>query len=215
MSVPHILLDLDSTLVSAIPTEEYDIKKNKQKAEQFTFWDMDGYYIVFERPGLQEFLDWLFANYTVSVWTAASKDYALFVIDKIIRKNVSRKIDYMFFSYHCDWSNNEKNGTKNLKMLWDVFNIPGYTKDNTVILDDYVEDVYATQKGSCIISPPFEFTDKDSEKDNFLKFLQPKLEMLSNEIKNNKPIPDGHLPSVASAVDGINNEIKSQYNIKA
>ena len=42
----------------------------------------DGHYKVFERPGLQEFLDYLFANFNVSVWTAASKSYALFIIDK-------------------------------------------------------------------------------------------------------------------------------------
>ena len=45
--------------------------------EKFSYHDMDGYYIVFERPGLQEFLDYLFANYIVSVWTAATKDYAI------------------------------------------------------------------------------------------------------------------------------------------
>lgn len=181
----NILLDLDQTLLSAESTSDYDMKKNKAKAKKFTFYDMDGYYIVFERPGLQSFLDDLFANFNVSIWTAASKDYALFIIDKIILQNKpNRKLDWVFFSYHCDISKKKKDGSsKSLAMLWDVYKIPGYTKNNTFILDDY-DEVYNTQPNNCIIAKAFEFEDTDSHKDKFLSELSPLLTELQNGTRN-------------------------------
>lgn len=185
---PNILLDLDQTLISAEPTEEYDFKKNKNKAEKFVFHDMDGYYIVFERPGLQKLLAYLFDNYNVSVWTAASKDYALYVINKIILgKNSNRKLDYIFFSYHCDVSKALKNGSKDLSVLWDIYALPGYDQKNTVILDDY-DEVHKTQPGNCIIAKAFEFTDDDSENDNFLENLISKLRDLKDSVNSGKDI---------------------------
>jgi NLI interacting factor-like phosphatase len=181
----NILLDLDHTLISAEATEEYDISKNKEKAKKFTFHDMDGYYIVFERPGLQKFLDYLFDNFNVSVWTAASKDYALFVIEKIVLAGKeNRHIDYVFFSYHCDISKNKKKTSKNLKMLWEEYKLPGYNENNTLILDDYKEDVYDPQKENCILAKPFEFTKINTpDDDTFLLDLIEKLKKMSENVR--------------------------------
>lgn len=180
----NILLDLDQTLISAESTSDYNFKKNKSKSNKFTFYDMDGYYIVFERPDLQPFLDNLFANFNVSIWTAASKDYALFIIDKIILQNKpKRKLDWVFFSYHCDISKKIKKGSKSLEILWDVYKIPGYNKNNTFILDDY-DEVYNTQPNNCIIAKAFEFEDSDSNQDDFLKQLSEKLK----DLKKNKSV---------------------------
>lgn len=186
---PRILLDLDSTLIYAEPTEDYDFNKNKEKAGKFKYHDMDGYYIVFERPGVQKFLDYLFNNYNVSVWTAASKDYALFVIQKIVLQKPGRKLDHIFFSYHCDISSWKKSGTKDLATLWDIFRLPGYSKDTTVILDDY-DEVLNTQPGNCIVALPFEFATEGSEDDTFLEVLRPHMETLAEDIRNGQPIQD-------------------------
>ena len=76
----NILLDLDQTCISAEsldgdePEFNYQNPKHLKKAQKYRYEDMDGYYMVFERPGLQEFLDFLFKNFNVSIWTAASKD---------------------------------------------------------------------------------------------------------------------------------------------
>ena len=56
----NYILDLDNTLISAVPKEEYDFKKFRNKAKKFYFENMDDYYIIFQRPGLQDFLDYLF-----------------------------------------------------------------------------------------------------------------------------------------------------------
>jgi len=195
----NIILDLDQTLISAEADEEYDFEKNKEKAKMFDFQDMDGYYIVFERPHLQKFLDFLFKNFNVSIWTAASKDYALFIIEKIIiagKKN--RVLDYIFFSYHCDISKKIKKGSKDLSMFWDVYKLKNYNQINTFIIDDY-DEVFETQPNNCISIQPFEFTKDGSENDKILKDL----------IQHLKKIKDSKTKESKSPVHLINKLLKT------
>jgi TFIIF-interacting CTD phosphatase-like protein len=183
--VYNVILDLDQTLIFAEPTEEYDFEKNKEKSSNFKVHDMDGYYMVFERPGLQEFLDFIFKNFNVSIWTAATKDYALFVIDKIILQKKNRVIDYIFFSYHCNISSKNTKKTKNLKILWELFGLTAYNKDNTVILDDY-DEVQNTQPENCIAVKPFIFSENKSEKDSFL--VKKIIPVLKKILKDKTPL---------------------------
>ena len=176
----NVVLDLDQTLISAEDWGKKELKNNKETAKKFDFHDMDGHYIVFERPNLQTFLDYLFDNFNVSVWTAASKDYALFIVDKIIQSKPNRHLDWIFFSYHCNLSRKKKGGTKDLSMLWDEYNLPGFSKNNTVILDDY-DEVHETQPNNCIIAEPFEFTNAGSENDNYLIKLEHSLSAMNDK----------------------------------
>lgn len=180
----NFILDIDETLLSAIPTEEIDFDKIKKKAKKVKYEQMEDYYILFLRPHLDKFLDFLFENFNVSIWTAASKDYALFIVNKIILNgNSKRKIDYIFFSYHCNASKKLKKNTKDLSMLWDLYKIKGYNKNNTIIMDDY-DEVYNNQKDNCIfVVPPFKFLSDNSENDRFLKDLIPKIK--KQILKNN------------------------------
>jgi len=183
---PKAILDLDNTIICSEAEEDLDFDKNKLKVKKFDFDDMDGYYIVFHRPGLQKFLTYLFKNFDVAVWTAASKDYALFIIEKIILNNKkNRKLDFILFSYHCDLSKKLKKGTKDLDMLWDNFKIEGYDQYNSVILDDY-DEVQDTNVGNCIPVKPFEFNEEGSENDDFLEKLIPKLKIMRQAIVKNK-----------------------------
>lgn len=187
MTKKNILLDLDQTLISAEAEEDFDIKKHKDRAKLFRWKDMDGYYIVFERPHLQEFLDYIFSNFNVSIWTAASKDYALFIIQHIILNGrPERNLDFIFFSYHCGLSKKRKNNSKDLSMIWSEFQLDGYTSNNTVILDDY-DEVFNSQKGNCIVADPFEFINEGSENDRFLKDLIPSLDNWLKEGDMDRP----------------------------
>lgn len=191
---PNIVLDLDLTLICSCSKEEdekYKISEPdiKKKIKKFRKKNMDNYYMVFERPGLQSFLCFLFKNFNVSIWTAASKDYALFIIEHIIlngKKN--RKIDWIFFSYHCDISKHIKKGTKDLSILWEEYKIPQFSKKNTVIIDDY-DEVYKTQPENCISISPFNFTDDGSEHDNHLIKLQEELKNMLTHIQSGKGKP--------------------------
>jgi TFIIF-interacting CTD phosphatase-like protein len=172
-----LVLDLDHTLICS--EDDFDEDKHSDLMKKLKCKDMDGYYMVFERPGLQKFLDYIFANFTVSVWTAASKDYALFIIEHmIIAGNKNRKLDWIFFSYHCDLSQKLKDGTKDLRMIWEEYGIEGYSKDNTVIIDDY-DEVFATQPGQCIKAPVWEVMEEDSEHDKFLTSAVPELKKMA------------------------------------
>lgn len=182
---PNIILDLDQTVISAEASEELDFRKYKDKSNLFRSDDMDGYYMVYSRPYLQEFLDYAFKNFNVTIWTAASKDYALFIIEKIILdKKPERKLDFIFFAYHCDLSKKTKKYSKELCMLWDIHKLPGYSSKNTVIIDDYKADVHKCQPNNCIIAPPFEFEKDGSEHDTFLKDIIPQLDKMIERIEN-------------------------------
>jgi TFIIF-interacting CTD phosphatase-like protein len=171
----NVILDLDQTLISSETKSELDIKKYSDKMKEFYHKDLDDVYTVFERPHLQGFLDYLFENFNVSVWTAASKSYALFIINNFILTKPERKLDFIFFSYHCTMSLRAKKGLKGLCMLWDTFNIKGYRPDNTIIIDDNY-DVKKIQKCNCFQIKPFNFYDENSEKDKELIKVANKLE---------------------------------------
>jgi TFIIF-interacting CTD phosphatase-like protein len=178
-----LFLDLDNTLISSEPLYTFDSQKYKKKAVNFEFYGMEDYYIVFERPGLQDFLDYIFENFEVSVWTAASREYGLFIIQNIILTKPERKLYYYFFSYHCDWSKKNKRGHKGLSLLWDDIQLPGFTPENTIIIDDLPE-IKEIQPCNAIHIKAFEFKDKSSHKDKELYKTMKKLK----EINNNRSV---------------------------
>ena len=171
----NIVLDLDQTLISSEDLKDFvpDVRM-----KLFKHAKMDETYITFERPHLQEFLDFLFKNYNVSVWTAASKNYALFIINKFIKRK-GRVIDFIFFSYHCDLSTNEGRGLKGLDMLWDKFKLAGYNQNNTIIIDDN-NDVKKIQTCNCYHIKPFYYKKKGSENDVALLELMQGLKNMHN-----------------------------------
>lgn len=209
-SKPVIILDLDQTIISAEATEELkelkerNLNKYTEKSKLFRSDDMDGYYIVYSRPYLQEFLDYIFKNFNVSIWTAATKDYALFIIEKIIlNKKPERNLDFIFFSYHCDISKKKFKYSKELRIIWEFYKLEGYSNENTVIVDDFKEDVHKCQPNNCIIAPPFEFTKEGSENDTFLKKIISELEKMIDRIKNKITLPDSRIDLATS----INNAL--------
>jgi TFIIF-interacting CTD phosphatase-like protein len=173
----NIILDLDQTLICS--EELKGFKPDSVKMKLFHHEKMDNTYITFARPHLQEFLDFLFKNFRVSIWTAATKSYALFIINKFIKKP-GRNIDFVFFSYHCDLSTSSGRGLKGLDMLWDMFKLQGYSKDNTIIIDDNY-DVKKIQVCNCYHIKPFNYLKKGSEHDVALLDLMAGLKSLKAE----------------------------------
>ena len=81
---------------------------------------------------------------------AASKDYALYIVRNIILTKPGRKLDFIFFSYHCDISKKIYKGSqKQLKLLWDEFKLVGYNSNNTIIIDDY-DHIHEIQPCNCV-----------------------------------------------------------------
>lgn len=195
----NIILDLDQTLIAGEVLEELESQiKSKSEKEQLmeeideygnkygshTFTSKDGdSYLIFGRPYLQEFLDVLFLNFNVSVWTAASHDYAMFVINKfILEPNPSRKLDFIFTRNNCELLE-DKHGKFLTKPLTRLFNDGSnfYNKNNTFILDDN-PDVFKIQKENCIKIQPFElFHKKTNYKGNSL-YMKKYMRYLKKEL---------------------------------
>lgn len=173
----NIFLDLDNTLISAI-TQEEEEAKNLARMAYFRIVEMDNLYKIFERPGLQPFLDFLFKNFNVSVWTAADKLYASFIINNfVIMGKPERQLEYILFSEHCQIGNREKDTQKPLEILKEIFrlNLPN---ESILIIDDNPE-VYNYQPDNCFLVKPFSFSDFNSENDDELNaVVKPFLEKL-------------------------------------
>ncbi len=162
----NIVLDLDNTLIHSIEYNEYIKNIKKYNKIQIPYL-MDKDFAVFKRPNLDIFLDYIFENYNVSIWTAASRSYALDIVKNIIKPNKNRKIHYIFFSYHCDISEKQYTHQKNLNLLFDFFGISKDSQEKTFILDDY-DHIYKIQKKYCLLASPFNISLSKQKKDDFL-----------------------------------------------
>jgi NLI interacting factor-like phosphatase len=186
----YVFLDLDNTLISSEPTDQIDEDREKEKMERFVFHRMDDEYIVFERPGVQEFLSNLFASYSVSVWTAASKEYGEFVITNVILKDhPERHLDGFLWSKHCKESKRNKCGAKDLTRLWTIHSLKHISWFNVILIDD-LNDTCRRQPFNCVHVKPFEYTSKESWKDQ-------ELARVSKRLFGPKPF------SATRALDGI------------
>lgn len=152
----NIILDLDNTLISSVPLRKAKLLKCREP-----FKDLKPDYRIYERPHLQPFLSWLFDNFNVGVWTAASRTYATFVVDKfILRKN--RKLDFILYDKHCNKSKELFGTLKQLRLLNHIG--IDYNLKDTLIVDDN-QEVYSAQPNNCIPIIPF-----DLEKKSYISF---------------------------------------------
>jgi len=157
----NIVLDLDNTLVFAL---DYSVLKNNRNvfevfdkslkhADFFDNLTKVGLYRIYARPYLKDFLDFLFKNFNVSVFTAADKDYAQFVINNFIltkeRREKGHKLDFIFYRYHFNLSVTMYNKAKNLEMLWNYYKFYCFFPCNTLIIDD-LEDVIKSNPNNSI-----------------------------------------------------------------
>jgi TFIIF-interacting CTD phosphatase-like protein len=177
----HILCDLDATLINSLSVKGELEYAPKEFQKQFTYIDMKNYYRIFERPYLQFFLDFLFANFDVSIFTAADKDYALFISDNIVLKKPGRALKYLFYGYASGLSEGYYKSPKDLRLLWDVFQLKEFNPCSTVIIDD-LKEVFDANPNNTIAAPKFELLtsskkpDLSQAHDNFLLSIIPKLE---------------------------------------
>jgi len=174
MELKNVILDLDETLISSLEPLVYEKYKNSLSGKEHFIYD--NFYYIFPRPGLQEFLDFVFTNYNVIIWTAASLDYALFIIQNFILIKPNRKIDYIFFNEHCRISQETYKNAKQLKQIWETFKLDHCNENNTVIIDDR-EDLRLNQENNVINCVPYYVYDVSTNDD---------LKNVEEKIKNKK-----------------------------
>ena len=161
----YVVLDLDDTCIHSLVNKKEAKKwktdpERKKHVDKFKWHNMDDYYLVCERPDLQPFLDYLFENFNVIVWTAASKDYALFIIkNALIAGRANRQLRYIFFDYHCEISQevykHDNEPQKSLKLLCEngPFGLPGIKPENIVLIDDLQDNKDANGNNTIQIFP--------------------------------------------------------------
>lgn len=169
----NLILDLDNTLISSADKKEM----SKLKGINHTLLNsikMDGTdFTVFSRPHLQEFLDFAFANFNVTVWTAASQSYGEFIIRNILFKNRANSRFNMFFFHDENCKQSEKmfksNSPKDLRYLYYIKHKGKmlYQPCNTVIVDDLPAVAEANPK-NVIRAKYFDVKDNDAIHDTFL-----------------------------------------------
>lgn len=174
-----LLLDLDCTLVNSLNLQELR-KLPREVQRKFRYVDMKGYYRIFQRPHLQVFLDYAFSNFEVSVFTAADKDYALFIIENLILTKPNRHLKNVFHGYTSELSEAYFDSPKDLRLLWDVLKIDGLAPCSTILLDD-LSDVFEANPRNVVRAKKFELLrsgkfDRKQLHDNFLLEVIPKLE---------------------------------------
>jgi hypothetical protein len=166
----NVVLDLDNTLISTV-----DYNPSLESRYKCKRYDKDT--LICARPYLTEFLEWLFDNCNVSVFTAADKDYAMFVINNFIGK---RKLDFIFYRYHVNMGIQEfRGGLKDLRLIWETFDMYGFDCTNTLIIDDST-DVKATNPLNCMLLYPFN-ANKDFNDDHLLR-VKKRLEYIVKNI---------------------------------
>jgi len=194
-----IVLDLDETLLHTIHKSQYHSKLDTTNIHFKVMdddKDDDDPYIVFVRPHLYEFLDYIFKHFKVCIWTAASKDYALWIIKNILNKTstgtiVHRKLTLFLSSEHCDISYEIKDGHKVLSLWKDEFKLDvlapeTFSDDNVYILFDDSYDAYISNKKEdqihfCVRVKAWEMKNKQLDKQD------DELKRLIKELKS--PVP--------------------------
>jgi len=157
----NIIFDLDNTLICSVLFSElhllpkdinliykdYIVDKTNSGAN----------YRIFYRPYLINFLKYVSQFFNISVWTAATKLYADFIVENIFPKEI--KPEFVFHSMHTEYGLRRYFRFKPLELVYDSY--PNeYNKKNTIIIDD-LNDVYLANPNNCISIKPFKiFTDR-------------------------------------------------------
>ena len=149
-----LVVDLDETLIKSM-----DRRQAKSHQEQAAVlkklglgpYDMAGHYAVWERPGLQPFLDFIFHNFNVVIWTAASKDYCGFIVNRVVCpvEKPKRQLSLCLWSDHGEASEREYQSPKSLDWLWGIMKLKGYemNEHNCLGLDDYAMSTRPPPRG--------------------------------------------------------------------
>lgn len=176
----HLILDLDETLihVSMTPIKNYD----------FTFTLQGTKYFGRKRPNLDLFLKFAFRKFdSVSVWTAATAEYAKRVLQHIMTSEQREAL--AFFKTRRDLESSSPGPY--FKPLRKIFGTTkakdmGMNTENTVMIDDR-DDVLRDNPGNGIRIPAWKGQGED-------KYLAKLIIILDGVLHHN--LGFGHFPKV-------------------
>jgi hypothetical protein len=183
------VLDLDNTLICSVPLEQYNKTNVRLRLNQYAREAgvhskrayMHGLFMVYARPGLDEFLESVFEHFNVVIFSMASLSYAWWVIRKFILGStpqiVSRRRKHILavlsepqcaLSQQYASKKSSTNGSpKYLEWLFREHPELKIDPKRTWFLDD-LEVVRKANPIQAIYTPAFDVLKKDSGSDTFL-----------------------------------------------
>lgn len=201
----NVVLDIDSTLINTVSLEEGKPLMKYYNENDYYIYKPEGYEpsVIFKRPNLDVFLDWLFKNCNVSIFTHADKDYAMDVIDRFILTKMDRKLDFIFYRYHVEFGIKKYSCVKDLRIIWDDFLFFDFYPSNTVLIDDN-DVVKRCNLYNTLQITPFIVTEERSLGDKHLLNIKEKLEYLLIKYNKNKGDEAYEVPILELYEDDIN-----------
>lgn len=143
-----LVLDLDETLVHAT---EAPLARNADFRA--------GPYHVYLRPHLQSFVDAIFADFRVGIWTASGDNYATQVVERVFP---GRTLEFVWSGRRCtaarDWTTGDYRTLKDLRKL----KRKGYPLETIVAVDD-TPTKYARSYGNLVVVSEFLGDPSDTE----------------------------------------------------
>lgn len=160
----NIILDIDETLINILYFDDYDMNYITKGPHQFDFFMLkDQKFLVFFRPGLKDYLNFVFTHFNVGFWTTGTTDYAEKCLELILtpiqRKSINLfiardKKKRNFYDILNKQNIDLKSEYRNVKCLEYLFknNIykSSFKKTNTLLVDDNPIH-YGINKGKNII----------------------------------------------------------------
>ena len=146
-----IVLDIDETLIHS---------SGSTQDENRDFFCLG--YDVYKRPHLDEFLKFVFDNFSVGFFTSAKLDYTTIILDNILTKEQRKKTRFVYDRKFCNivkektYSIYEQGGAeyKVYKNLKKVFYLSGVSRKKTIAIDDKPYSFFKSYS-NCIPIVPF------------------------------------------------------------
>eukprot|EP01084_Bolivina_argentea_P192592 330582_1 len=144
-----IVLDIDGTLIDSLTKQIYYENMNCLRKPDYIDNEDN---CIWKRPGFDIFIKFCFDNFKhVSIWTAASKQWANIFINKIIKHEYKNKFDFIWCKdrlskrFKINYYYSYRNAFityKPLKKIWrsKIRNNNGWNKENTLIIEDTIRN---------------------------------------------------------------------------
>jgi hypothetical protein len=114
----NVLLDIDETLLRFVKKDVWDSIPNRTEFSTVFYKDC----VFMLRPNLRNFLNFLFSNYNVSIWTWGSADYAMIVANILTDGQPHKFKDILSLEDSEIASMINETGGKDLRYIWYHFN---------------------------------------------------------------------------------------------
>jgi len=151
----NVILDIDNTLVDA----HFSPVPSPIPALRMPGADL----YVYKRPRLDNFLDWLFENFSVSLWTAGSDPYARWIARNVVETRPLRKLKHVLSARECQGSIDMYGAPKSLRFLSHID--PSIGPANALLIDDTPANFKGQERNGILVSA-FDAREPDRELDS-------------------------------------------------